>query len=144
MYRKKGKAIEVFLAHPGGPFWSKKDVGAWTIPKGEFEAGEDPLAAAVREFREETGFGADGEFVELGTVKQKSGKVVYAWAMEGDRDASALVSNTCEIEWPPRSGRKITIPEVDRGGWFTLSEARAKIMTSQIPFLEALTKILAE
>jgi predicted NUDIX family NTP pyrophosphohydrolase len=138
MYRKKGKAVEVFLAHPGGPFWSKKDAGAWTIPKGEFETGEEPLAAAVREFREETGFAVDGEFVDLGTVKQKSGKVVYAWAVEGDCDAGALESNTCEIEWPPRSGRTITIPEVDRGGWFSLSEAREKMMTSQLPFLDAL------
>ncbi|MGA8037686.1 MAG: NUDIX domain-containing protein [Candidatus Acidiferrales bacterium] len=142
MYRKKGKVVKVFLAHPGGPFWSKKEAGAWTMPKGEFEPGEEPLAAAVREFQEETGFAVAGEFLDLGTVKQRSGKMVYAWAVEGNCDASALVSNTCEIEWPPRSGRKIEIPEVDRGGWFSMADAREKIMIEQLPFLDALAKKL--
>jgi predicted NUDIX family NTP pyrophosphohydrolase len=138
MYRRKGRDLEVFLAHPGGPIWAHKDAASWTIPKGEFEKDEEPLAAAIREFQEETSFPAKGEFIDLGVIKQKSGKLVYAWALEGDCDPSRLASNTCEIEWPPRSGRKLEIPEVDRGAWFSLIEARAKIMTSQLPFIDAL------
>jgi predicted NUDIX family NTP pyrophosphohydrolase len=138
MYRRKGRDLEVFLAHPGGPIWAHKDAASWTIPKGEFEKDEEPLAAAIREFQEETSFPAKGEFIDLGVIKQKSGKRVYAWALEGDCDPSKLASNTCEIEWPPRSGRKLEIPEVDRGAWFSLIEARAKIMTSQLPFIDAL------
>jgi predicted NUDIX family NTP pyrophosphohydrolase len=138
MYRRKGRDLEVFLAHPGGPIWAHKDAASWTIPKGEFEKDEEPLAAAIREFQEETSFPAKGEFIDLGVIKQKSGKRVYAWALEGDCDPSRLASNTCEIEWPPRSGRKLEIPEVDRGAWFSLIEARAKIMTSQLPFIDAL------
>jgi predicted NUDIX family NTP pyrophosphohydrolase len=142
MYRRRGarRDLEVLLAHPGGPIWAKKDAASWTIPKGEFEEGEQPLAAAKREFQEETGFQIDGEFLELGVVKQKSGKLVYAWALEGDCDTSVLVSNTCEIEWPPRSGKKLEIPEVDRGAWFSLPEAREKIMPAQTAFLDALAE----
>jgi predicted NUDIX family NTP pyrophosphohydrolase len=138
MYRRKGRDLEVFLAHPGGPIWAHKDAASWTIPKGEFEKDEEPLAAAIREFQEETSFPAKGDFIDLGVIKQKSGKLVYAWALEGDCDPSKLSSNTCEIEWPPRSGRKLEIPEVDRGAWFSLTEAREKIMTSQLPFIDAL------
>lgn len=144
MYRRKGpgRAIEVLLAHPGGPIWANKDSASWTIPKGEFDEAEQPLAAAIREFQEETGFKIDGEFLELGVVKQKSGKLVYAWALEGDCDPAVLVSNTCEIEWPPKSGKKIEIPEVDRGAWFSLAEAREKIMVAQAAFLDTLAQKL--
>jgi predicted NUDIX family NTP pyrophosphohydrolase len=135
LYRRKERGLEVFLVHPGGPFWSKKDLGAWSIPKGEYTDSEDPLAAARREFLEETGFTAEGVFVSLGSVKQTGGKVVSVWALEGDCDPAQLVSNLCEIEWPPRSGRKIEIPEVDRGGWFQLGEAHQRILASQSPML---------
>lgn len=140
MFRRTGGQLEVFLVHPGGPFWAAKDDGAWTVPKGEYVDGEEPLNAARREFTEETGFIAEGEFIDLGTIRQASGKVVNAWAFEGDCDPEKLVSNTCEIEWPPRSGKKKEIPEVDRGGWFTVPEARKKILTSQVPFLDVLEK----
>ena len=123
MFRKNRDALEVFLVHPGGPYWSKKNDGAWTLPKGEFDDTEEALAAAQREFQEETGFTAKGPFLERGSVRQKSGKVVTAWAFEGDRNPADLVSNTCEVEWPPRSGKRINIPEVDRGAWFSLAEA---------------------
>jgi len=140
MFRRRNKELEVFLVHPGGPFWAGKDEGAWTVPKGEYVYGEEPLDAARREFKEETGFEAVGQFVDLGTIKQPSGKVVVAWAFEGDCDPQKLVSNFCSIEWPPRSGKMIEIPEVDRGGWFTLGTAQAAILKSQQPFLEALAK----
>jgi predicted NUDIX family NTP pyrophosphohydrolase len=140
LYRRRHGALEVLLAHPGGPFWAKKDAGAWTIPKGEYERDEQPLAAAKREFEEETGFKVDGEFLDLGEVTQKSGKVVRAWAVEGDLDPSRLVSNFCKVEWPPRSRKMIEIPEVDRGAWFALQEARQKIFTAQTPFLDRLEK----
>jgi predicted NUDIX family NTP pyrophosphohydrolase len=136
MYRRRGESIEVFLVHPGGPFWVKKDLGAWTIPKGEYLSDENPLDAARREFQEETGFVAPENCVALGELKQASGKIVTAWAVEGDCEPSKLVSNTCEIEWPPRSGRRIEIPEVDRGSWFTLAGARERILNGQIPFLD--------
>jgi len=142
MYRKQEEHLEVFLVHPGGPFWAKKDIGAWSIPKGEFEEGEDPLAAARREFHEETGFVAQGNFLELGVVKQAGGKVVTAWAFEGDCDPVDLVSNLCEIEWPPKSGRRLQFPEVDRGYWFSIPEARERILESQEPFLEKLSTVL--
>jgi len=138
LYRRRNGALEVFLAHPGGPFWVRKDLSAWTIPKGEYEPDEEPLTAAKREFEEETGFKVDGEFVNLGTVTQTSGKIVSAWAVEGDCDPARLVSNFCEVEWPPRSRKMIEIPEVDRGEWFSMAEAREKIFTSQRPFLERL------
>lgn len=137
MFRRSG-TLEVFLVHPGGPFWRKKDLGAWTVPKGEYEAGEEPLDAARREFEEETGFAVGGDFLPLGEITQASGKVVTAWAVEGDCDASRLVSNTCQVEWPPRTGRMIEIPEVDRGAWFPISQAREKIFTAQRPLLERL------
>jgi predicted NUDIX family NTP pyrophosphohydrolase len=140
MYRRSSGGPEVFLVHPGGPFWAKKDLGAWTIPKGEYEAGEDPLAAAQREFQEETSFTPAGPFLPLGTVRQASGKTVTAWAFEGDCDPAQLVSNTCTIEWPPRSARHMEIPEVDRGAWFSLDEARARIRKEQIAYLSLLAE----
>lgn len=142
MYRRRGSDLEVFLVHPGGPFWAAKDEGAWTVPKGEYVDGEEPLDAAKREFIEETGFEAEGKFIDLGTVRQTSGKIVNAWAFEGDCDPQKLVSNNCEIEWPPRSGKKMQIPEVDRGAWFSLNEARSKILKSQGPFLDVLQQKL--
>jgi predicted NUDIX family NTP pyrophosphohydrolase len=143
MYRRGSRRqLEVFLVHPGGPFWAKKDMGAWSIAKGEYVEGEPPLEAARREFEEETGFAAEGSFLELGTVKQASGKVVSAWAFEGDCDPVKLTSNRCQVEWPPRSGRMIEIPEVDRGGWFSIGEARARILKSQAPFLDRLGQLL--
>lgn len=142
MYRGTGDGVEVFLVHPGGPYWAKKDKGAWTVPKGEYDKGEDALAAALREFEEETGFVPSGEMRELGAVKQKSGKVVRAWAFAGDCDPALLKSNTCEIEWPPRSGKRITIPEVDQGMWFGLAEAHTYIREEQQAFLEALLQFV--
>jgi predicted NUDIX family NTP pyrophosphohydrolase len=138
VYRRRESGVEVFLVHPGGPFWAKKDLGAWSIPKGEFEEGEEPLAAAIRELGEETGFTVAGDFRELGTIRQASGKLVSAWAVQGDFDAGALASNTCEIEWPPRSGKSMTIPEVDRGAWFSIPEARRRMVTAQQEFLDRL------
>ena len=138
MFRRKGGELELFLVHPGGPFWAAKDAGAWTVPKGEYVEGEEPLDAAKREFTEETGFEATGEFIDLGTVRQSSGKIVNAWAFEGDCDPAKLVSNFCEIEWPPRSGKKMEIPEVDRGVWFPLQDARKAILKTQQDFLDVL------
>ena len=128
---------EVLLVHPGGPFWAKKDAGAWSIPKGEYEEGDDPRAAALREFEEELGstLPAGTELVELGTVKQKSGKRITAFAAEGDLDAETIASNTFEMEWPPRSGRMQAFPEVDRAGWFSIEEAREKLNSAQAEFL---------
>jgi predicted NUDIX family NTP pyrophosphohydrolase len=142
MFRRRSTELEVFLVHPGGPYWSKKDAGAWTLPKGEYEAGEEPLATARREFREETGFDAHEPFIELGSVRQKSGKVVLAWAFEGNCDRAQLVSNTCEIEWPPRSAKRIEIPEVDRGAWFSPAQAAKSIRQEQQPLLQRLEKEL--
>jgi predicted NUDIX family NTP pyrophosphohydrolase len=142
MYRLREGHLEIFLVHPGGPFWAKKDLGAWSISKGEYVEGEPPLEAARREFEEETGFAADGDFLELGAVQQAGGKVVMAWAFEGDCDPSKLISNRCEIEWPPRSGRKIEILEVDRGDWFSIAEARERILKSQAPLLDRLQQNL--
>ena len=142
MYRLRESEVEVFLVHPGGPFWAKKDAGAWSIPKGEYAAGEDPLDAARREFAEETGFEPSGEFVALGTIRQAGGKLVSVWAVEGDCDPGQIRSNLCMIEWPPRSGRKIEIPEVDRAGWFGLDEAREKILKSQAPVIDLLAEKL--
>ncbi len=142
MFRYRESALEVFLVHPGGPFWAKKDAGAWGIPKGEYTADEDALDAARREFQEETGFTADGNFLELGAVKQAGGKVVSVWGVEGDCDPAALVSGTFQMEWPPRSGRQAEFPEVDRGAWFSLEEARERILSSQRPVLDLLTKRL--
>ena len=144
MYRQRNRGLEVFLVHPGGPFWAKKDLGAWSISKGGYGEGEPPLEAAIREFQEETGFAAQGDFLELGAVQQSGGKVVTAWAFEGDCDPGDLISNRCQLEWPPRSGRLIDIPEVDRGGWFSISEARERILRSQAPFLDRLSRVLGE
>jgi predicted NUDIX family NTP pyrophosphohydrolase len=138
MFRTLNDQLEVFLVHPGGPLWAKKDKGAWTIPKGEYEQNENPLVAARREFEEETGLQATGEFVDLGSIKQKSGKVVNAWAFEGDCDPDELTSNTCEIEWPPRSGHRLEIPEVDRGRWFSMSDASDYIREEQRELLRRL------
>lgn len=142
LYRTGRSGPEVFLVHPGGPFWAKKDAGAWTVPKGEYDDSEQPLDAARREFREETGFSAEGPFHELGEVRQSSGKIVTAFACRGDCNPGELVSNFCEVEWPPRSGRTIEIPEVDRGAWFTLEEAHGRIFTAQRPFLDRLKTLL--
>ncbi len=138
MYRRSKGEMQVFLVHPGGPFFSNKDAGAWGIPKGEYDGDEEPLDAARREFLEETGFAPDGKFAELGSIRQMSGKIVTAWAVEGDYDPAKLVSNTCRIEWPPHSGRSLVIPEVDRGGWFGIAEARALIRKEQGPLLDRL------
>jgi predicted NUDIX family NTP pyrophosphohydrolase len=140
---RRSSPVDVFLVHPGGPFWREKDAAAWTIPKGEYEPGEEPLAAARREFQEETGFPVEGEFLPLGEITQASGKIVTAWAIEGDCDPALLVSNTCRVEWPPRTGRMIEIPEVDRGAWFSIAEAREKIFTAQRALLDRLEKVLA-
>jgi predicted NUDIX family NTP pyrophosphohydrolase len=142
MYRRRNGQVEVFLVHPGGPFWAKKDMGAWSICKGEYAESELPLEAAKREFQEETGFTAQGSFLELGVVQQASGKIVSAWAFEGDCDPGKLISNSCQVEWPPHSGRMIEIPEVDRGGWFSIDAARARILKSQEPFLDRLSQML--
>jgi len=136
MYRWRDGRLEFLLVHPGGPFWARKDEGAWTIPKGEFQPGEDPLAAAKREFEEELGFAPAGEFVQLEPIKQKSGKLVQAWAFEGDCDPIAVKSNTFSLEWPPRSGRMMQFPEVDRAEFFPLEIGRKKINPAQASFLE--------
>jgi predicted NUDIX family NTP pyrophosphohydrolase len=136
LFRERRGEVEVLLVHPGGPFWAKKDDGAWSIPKGEFGNDEDPLAAAKREFQEETGFAAAGEFVSLDPVRQPSGKVVYAWAVRGDIDVTAIRSNTFSIELPKGSGKMREFPEVDRAGWFSLQEARRKILKGQVAFLD--------
>ena len=142
LHRLRGSRIEVFLMHPGGPFWAKKDAGAWSIPKGEFEASQDPLEAAKREFKEETGFAVEGNFIELTPVKQPGGKVVYAWAVMGDCEAESIKSNTFSLEWPPRSGKRKEFPEVDRAGWFTPEVAREKILKGQLNFLEELKRMI--
>jgi len=144
MYRKCDGALEFLLAHPGGPFFKGKEAGAWTIPKGEIEEGEDPLAAAKREFEEELGLKPAGTFLELTPVKQKGGKIVRAWAVEGDCNPLQIKSNAFTIEWPPRSGRTSEFPEVDKAAFFGLEEAKQKINPAQIPLLEELrTKLLA-
>jgi len=140
LYRKTNNILEVFLAHPGGPFFKNKDEGSWSIPKGEFLDDEQPLDAAKREFEEEIGKAIDGDFISLGSIRQKSGKTVYAWAVEGDIDHETIFSNTCEVEWPPRSGKKITIPEIDRAAWFEVDEAKKKINPAQAELIDRLKK----
>jgi predicted NUDIX family NTP pyrophosphohydrolase len=145
LYRRGDRGVEVFLGHMGGPFWAKKDEGAWSIVKGEYEECEDPFAAARREFLEETGSPApDGPPVELGEVRQSSGKRITAWAIESDFDPATVKSNTFTIEWPPRSGRQQEFPEIDRAVWFDLETARSKLVKGQVPFLEALEQALAD
>lgn len=141
MYRQAGE-LQALLVHPGGPFWKNKDAGAWTIPKGELETGEEMLAAARREFREETGLAPTEPFLPLGEIKQKGGKIVHAWAFEGDCDPAQIKSNTFSMEWPPKSGRQQEFPEVDCAEFFTISQARDKIIAAQIPLLERLEALL--
>jgi len=138
LHRRRHGTCEVFLVHPGGPYWLNKDAGAWSIPKGLVEAGEDALAAARREFREETGFSVDGEFRALGTFRQPGGKRISVWSVEGDCDADAVRSNAFPLEWPPRSGQIRQFPEVDRAGWFGREEALSRILRGQRPIIEAL------
>lgn len=138
LYRRRAGKLEVLLVHPGGPYWATKDAGAWSIPKGEVEPGEAPLAAAMREFREETGLTVNGAPLPLGAQRQRGGKIVTAWAVEGDVDTAAIRSESFAIEWPPHSGRRERFPEVDRAAWFTLQEARTRIVPGQAPLLEAL------
>lgn len=143
MFRRlDGHPLEVLLAHPGGPFWARKDLGAWTIPKGEY-TDEDPLAAAQREFMEETGFSPAPPFIPLESIKQKSGKVVSAWAFEGDCDPAQLRSNDFEMEWPKGSGQMQAFPEIERAEWFTIEQARAKMLPAQVPLLDRLLELLA-
>ncbi len=143
LYRRKDSGLEVFLIHPGGPFFTNKDEGVWSIPKGLLDPGEDPLAAAKREFAEETGCRAEGAFWPLAPVKQKGGKTVVAWAGEGDCP-EAITSNTFEMEWPPHSGRMQRFPEADRAGWFTIEEAKKKIIPAQIELIEELVRFLRD
>ncbi|MCC2640516.1 MAG: Phosphohydrolase [Nitrospira sp.] len=142
LYRLRGGGIEVFLVHPGGPFWAKKDDGAWSIPKGEYESADDPLTAAKREFHEETGFEVGGTFHPLIQSRQPSGKVISAWAVEGEVDAAAVKSNTFALEWPPKSGKIGEFPEIDRGGWFDLQVAQVKLHPGQRGFLNQLRQLL--
>lgn len=143
MFRRVRDVPEVFLVHPGGPFWARKDLGAWTIPKGEVEPGEEPAAVARREFEEETGGAVEGELIPLATITQAGGKIVEVWAIEGDFDPVRLQSNTFTMEWPPRSGRSQEFPEVDRAAWFGLTEAQARLLPSQLPLLDRLAELLA-
>jgi predicted NUDIX family NTP pyrophosphohydrolase len=141
MYRRGVHGLEILLVHPGGPFWARKDSGAWSIPKGEYSEGDDPLATAVREFAEETGTHPVGEFRPLGELTQPGRKIVTAFAVEGDFDPATLKSNTFELEWPPKSGRKATFPEVDRAEWFSLEKAREKILQGQREFITRLLEM---
>ncbi len=145
LFRRSGEhGLEVLVVHPGGPFWSRKDLGAWSLPKGEYDEAEDPELAARREFAEELGTAApEGDLLELGEVRLKSGKVVVAWAVEGDLDTAEIVSNTFETEWPPRSGRRQEFPEVDRAQWFAPDEARVKLNPAQAAFVDRLEALLA-
>ncbi|MEP6616776.1 MAG: NUDIX domain-containing protein [Ginsengibacter sp.] len=142
LYRKRNAIPEVMLLHPGGPFWKNKDIGAWSIPKGEFTSGEEPLLAAKREFLEETGKRIEGHFEELEPVKLKTGKQVFAWAVEGELDVGSIVCNTIQVEWPPRTGKFIEIPECDRGEWFTADQARLKINPGQAGLIDQLLQLL--
>jgi predicted NUDIX family NTP pyrophosphohydrolase len=143
LHRSGAAGVEVLLVHPGGPFWARKDAGAWSIPKGEYEDGEDPLACALREFEEETGTRLDAtDVVELGSVRQKSGKQVTAWAVAGDLDPATVRSNTFAMEWPPRSGRQAEFPEVDRAEWFGVEVAREKLVSGQVELLDRLVRLV--
>ena len=144
LFRRRDLQLEVLLGHPGGPFWSKKDKGAWSIPKGELDSDEDPLTGAIREFEEETGFRPSGEFIQLPAITQAGGKLVLAWAVQGDLEASSIRSNTFSLEWPPRSGKVLQFPELDRAEWFSLAEARNRLLVGQRPLLDALLETLEE
>jgi predicted NUDIX family NTP pyrophosphohydrolase len=144
LYRRSTHGLEFLLAHPGGPFWAKRDQGAWSIPKGEYAAGEDALATAIREFEEETGMRPTGEFLSLGEIVQTGGKIVVAWATEGDFEPANLQSNSFNLEWPPRSGHTVLFPEVDRAAWYSRSEAEDKILPSQRPFIARLVEALSQ
>ena len=144
LFRRSAGTLEVFLAHPGGPFWASRDAGAWTIPKGRVDEGEDLLDAARREFNEETGFTATGPFVSLGSVRQKSGKIVHAWAWEGEVDPDQIISNVTHNEWPRGSGNRITFPEVDRCAWFDAATARTRINPAQAELIDRLEVILQD
>jgi len=144
MYRRGNQGLELLLVHPGGPFWAKKDLGAWSIPKGEYATDEDPLVAAVREFEEETGMQPRGDYVPLGELTQPGRKIITAFAVEGDFDPTTLKSNTFEIEWPPKSGRKAMFPEVDRADWFRPVQARAKILRGQSEFIARLLAAIGD
>ena len=145
LYRRRGEQVEVLLVHPGGPFWAKKDLGVWSIPKGEYEQGDDPLQTALRELEEETGHRlAATDLLELGAIRQRSGKVLTAWAAPGDLDPAAITSNTFTIEWPPRSGTQREFPEVDRAGWFDVPMARDKVLAAQAELIDRLLSALAE
>lgn len=141
LHRRRANQLEVLLVHPGGPFWARKDLGAWSVPKGEYEPDEEPLDAARREFEEELGVAPpDGPVQDLGEIRQRSGKLVHAWALAGDLDASAIVSNTFELEWPPRSGKLIEVPEVDQAEWFPLKRAREALNPAQLALLDRLVE----
>jgi predicted NUDIX family NTP pyrophosphohydrolase len=142
MYRLCDSRVEVFLVHPGGPYWANKDIGAWSIPKGELAADEESLSAAKREFQEETGIRVEGNFIRLNPLKQPGGKLVHAWAVEGDCDAKKITSNTFSLEWPPRSGKQQQFPEVDRAEWFPLEVAKKKILKGQAGFLDQLQRLI--
>ncbi|HEY5668083.1 MAG TPA: NUDIX domain-containing protein [Candidatus Saccharimonadales bacterium] len=143
LYKKTPDGYQVLLGHPGGPFWARRDDGVWSIPKGEFTEGEEPLKAARREFREEMGSDApEGPVMELDSAKMSSGKVVYSWALEADLDTMTFRSNSFKMEWPPKSGQEQEFPELDRVGWFTIAAARQKLVKGQVPLLERLTELL--
>lgn len=142
LYKLTDGVLQVFLVHPGGPYFRKKDDGAWSVPKGECTGDEEPLAAARREFEEEVGKPITGNFIKLQPVKQKSGKVVHAWAVEGDIDHTNITSNTFEIEWPPKSGKRVSFPEIDRAGWFTINEAKVKMIPGQVGLIEELEELI--
>ncbi|MGE0056852.1 MAG: NUDIX domain-containing protein [Dehalococcoidia bacterium] len=142
MYRIRDGELQVLLGHPGGPFWTKKDLGAWSIPKGEIDEGEEPLQTAIREFEEETGFRVDGMFLPLSEVRQSGGKTVHAWAVEGDIDPATLTSNTFSLEWPPKSGNVAEFPELDRVEWFSIEEAGRRVLKGQLPLLEELRTLI--
>lgn len=144
LFRFRNELPEIFLVHPGGPFWANKDLGAWSIPKGEFEENENPLRAAIREMKEETGIEVNGDFIELTPVKQKSGKIIFAWALQSNIAATFVSSNTFEMEWPPGSGKKQTFPEVDKATWFSVHDAKKKINEGQKRLIEELEKKLCE
>lgn len=143
LFRFSVNMLEVLLVHPGGPFWAKKDIGAWSIPKGEFEADENPLDAAIREMEEETGVKVSGKFIELTPVKQKGGKIIYTWTLQMDIDPATIRSNDFEMEWPPKSGKKKSFPEIDQAAWFNTNVAKQKIIPGQAPIISELEAKLA-